>query len=111
MDISEEKNGTVAVVGLKGRLDAIQAKTVEERLLKLIDSGEHRLVIDLGGVDYISSIGLRALMVAAKRLKTVNGTVVVCALSAPIRKVFDLAGFLTLFKVFTSREEAIQALA
>jgi anti-anti-sigma factor len=111
MDISEDKTETVMTVGLKGRLDALSAKTVEERILKLIGAGEHKLVIDLGEVGYISSIGLRVLLIAAKRLKTAKGQIAICAMQPPIKKVFDIAGFTALFKIFPTREEAVRALA
>lgn len=106
MQISEDKNGDVLTVGLKGRLDAATSKTVEEFLLKKIDAGEKRLVLDLSGLDYISSVGLRVFMMAAKRLKVVQGKIVVCALSAPIKQVFEIAGFTNLFPMFDTREAA-----
>jgi len=112
MDISEEKtDGGVMAVGLKGRLDALSAKTVEEKLLRMITAGETRMVIDLGGVGYVSSIGLRVLLIAAKRLKTAKGQIAICAMQPPIKKVFDIAGFTALFKIFATREEAVKALS
>jgi len=110
MDISEEKTDGVMTVGLKGRLDALSAKAAEEKLLKLITAGETKLVIDLGEVGYISSIGLRVLLIAAKRLKAAKGQIAICAMQPPIKKVFDIAGFTALFKIFPTREEAVQAL-
>jgi len=110
MDISEDKTDTVMTVGLKGRLDALSAKAVEERLLKLITAGETKMVIDLGEVGYISSIGLRVLLIAAKRLKAAKGQIAICAMQPPIKKVFDIAGFTALFKIFPTRAEAVQAL-
>jgi anti-anti-sigma factor len=109
MQISEDKNGDVLMVGLKGRLDAATSKTVEEFLLKKIDAGEKKLVLDLSGLDYISSVGLRVFMMAAKRLKVVQGKVVVCALSAPIKQVFEIAGFTNLFPMFDTRDAAAAA--
>ncbi len=107
MQISEDKNGDVLTVGLKGRLDAATSKTVEEFLLRKIDAGEKHLVLDLSGLDYISSVGLRVFMMTAKRLKVVQGKVVVCSLTTPIKQVFDIAGFTTLFPMFDSRDAAV----
>lgn len=111
MDISEEKTDGVMAVGLKGRLDALSAKAVEERLLRMITAGETRMVLDLGEVGYISSIGLRVLLIAAKRLKAAKGQIAICAMQPPIKKVFDIAGFTALFKIFPTREEAVKALS
>ncbi len=106
MHISEDKNGDVLIVGLKGRLDAATSKTVEEFLLKKIDAGEKLLVLDLAQLDYISSVGLRVFMMSAKRLKVVQGRIVVCSLSVTIQQVFEISGFTTLFPAFDSRDSA-----
>lgn len=111
MQIVEEKVETVLTVALKGRLDATTSKAVEERLLGLIESGENRLVVDLAQLDYISSVGLRVLMLAAKRLRTANGAIVVCALQPTIQQVFEIAGFTTIFRVFPNRGAAVAAIA
>jgi anti-anti-sigma factor len=111
MQIVEEKLGTVLVVTLKGRLDAATSKAVEDRLLSLIEGGDVRLVIDLEQLDYISSVGLRVLMLTAKRLRTANGAIVVCALQPTVQQVFEIAGFITIFRIFPNREAAVAAIA
>jgi serine/threonine-protein kinase RsbW len=110
MDIQEEKVGGVTAISLKGRLDAIQSKAVEEKVLSLIDGGARKLLLDLDALEYISSIGLRVFMLAAKRMKVVGGEVAVCRMRDPIRKLFEIAGFLPLFRTFATREEAVAAL-
>jgi anti-anti-sigma factor len=111
MQIVEEKLGMVLAVALRGRLDAATSKTVEERLLGLIDSGEIRLVMDLAQLDYISSIGLRVLMLAAKRLRAAGGVIAVCALQPTVAQVFEIAGFTAIFKIFPNRAAAVAAVS
>jgi anti-anti-sigma factor len=111
MQIVEEKLETALIVTLVGRLDAATSKAVEERLLSLIEAGGIRLVVDLEKLDYISSVGLRVLMLAAKRLRTANGAIVVCALQPTVQQVFEIAGFTTIFRIFPSREAAVAAIA
>ena len=110
MQISEEKIVDVLAVGLKGRLDGNTSKSVEDYLLKQIDAGERVFVLDLTHVDYISSVGLRVFMVAAKRLKVVQGRIVVCSLQGPIKQVFEISGFTTLFPMFDDRESAVKGI-
>ena len=110
MEITQEKVGSVMAVALTGRVDAGTSKAVEDALLKLIDGGERRLVVDLAAVDYISSVGLRVLILAAKRLKPLKGTVAPCSLQPAIRQIFEIAGFTTIFTIYGSRSEAITAL-
>lgn len=110
MEITQEQIGTITVVALKGRLDAGTSKGVEDALLKLIDEGAHRMTVDMAQLDYISSVGLRVLILAAKRVKPLAGTIVVCALQPTIKQVFEVAGFTSIFKVYATRDEAVTAL-
>ena len=110
MEISVIKEVEITTVGLKGRLDAATSKSVEDRLLQLIDAGERQMIMDLGELEYISSVGLRVLILVAKRLKQVQGRVVVCSLQEPVKQVFDIAGFTTLFNLYESRDQALVSL-
>jgi anti-anti-sigma factor len=110
MQILEEKLGAILAVALKGKLDAATSKGVEDRLLSLIESGEIQLLVDLEQLNYISSVGLRVLMLAAKRLKTANGSIVVCALQPGVQQVFDIAGFTTIFRIYPTRDAALAAI-
>jgi anti-anti-sigma factor len=110
MQISQEKVTDFVTISLKGRLDASTSKTVEDYLLKQIDGGERVLVIDLAGLDYISSVGLRVFMMAAKRLRGVQGKIVVCSLQTPIRQIFDIAGFQHVLPIFNDRETAVNGI-
>jgi anti-anti-sigma factor len=110
MEITQEKIGTITTVTLKGRMDAGTSKSVEDHLLKLIDGGEHRLVVDFAQLDYISSVGLRVLILASKKVKPLQGSIVVCALQPTIKQVFEVAGFTTIFKVYPTRDDAVAGL-
>ena len=60
-----------------------------------------RLVVDFSGVEYISSAGLRVMLILAKRVREQRGALALCGLGDSVRHVFDLAGFLPLFAVET----------
>jgi anti-sigma B factor antagonist len=108
MDISEDRKADVVVLALSGKLDAATAKSFEEKILGVIDSGAQRLVIDLAQLEYVSSSGLRVFLLAAKRLQSTQGKIVLCALRDHIRQVFDLAGFSSFLSIYGSRDEAVQ---
>ena len=76
MDIVETRESDAVTLALKGRLDNASSPGFEERVLKHINAGDRRLVIDLAQLDYISSVGLRVFMLAAKRLKPAGGRIV-----------------------------------
>ena len=110
MEMNEGKKGNVLVLGLSGRLDSTSSKAFEERILGVIDVGERRLVIDLSQLDYVSSAGLRVFLLAAKRLTSANGKLALCSLTEPVREVFDIAGFSSVFSLYGSYDEALKSL-
>lgn len=107
MDISEERKADAVVLALSGKLDATTAKTFEDRILGLINSGIQRLVVDLSQLEYVSSSGLRVFLLAAKQLRATDGKVVLCGLQDHVWQVFELAGFSSILSIYGSRDEAI----
>jgi len=109
LQVVEERRGVVPVLFLKGRMDATTSPEAETHINRLIDAGDHQLVVDLSGLEYISSAGLRVLLAGLKRLKQCGGTMKLSALGPEIRKVFDIAGFNRLFAIHGSLDEALGA--
>jgi anti-anti-sigma factor len=107
MHIAEEKVGGAHVVAPVGRVDSVSSGELERVVVSRIDGGERRLVIDLAEVEYISSAGLRVLLMAAKRLKEPPSALVLCGMGPGVRTVLELAGFLPLFAVEAGRTQAI----
>ncbi len=111
MRIGEEKDGGALVIAPEGRVDSVSSSELEKLVVSRIDAGEKRLVLDLSGVEYISSAGLRVLLMAAKRLKEPPAGLVLCGMGPSVRTVLELAGFLPLFAVEARREQALARLA
>jgi len=107
MDIKQEKSNGVLVVAPIGRIDSATSDALEQVLARAFDAGERRLIVDFDGVSYISSAGLRVLLVMSKRLRVGRGTLVLCALGDPVQQVFELAGFLPLFTMEQTRDLAL----
>src|SRR5262245_9510794 len=107
MDISEDRKAGAAILALSGKLDATTAKTFEEKILQVINSGAQRLIVDRSLLEYVSSAGLRVFLLAAKRLRANDGKIALCGLQDHIRQVFDLAGFSSTLSIYGSRDEAI----
>ena len=110
MDISEDRKADVVILALSGKLDVTTAKTFEEKIIGVINSGTQRLVVDLSQLDYVSSSGLRVFLLAAKRLQTMDGKIVLCSMKDHVRQVFDLAGFSSMLSIYASRDEAIKSI-
>ena len=107
MQIYTNKEGNNLVIEVKGRLDAVTSPKLEEECQGLIDQGEKSMVMDLGGVDYISSAGLRAILVLARKLNGSGGQIRFCGLKGMVQEVFSISGFTSLFPVFPSVTEAL----
>lgn len=107
MELTEEKTGKCCVIGIKGRLDTMTYGQLEKRLSELFESGETKVLADCSRMDYISSSGLRVLLVGLKRARMLEGRFVLCALGENIREVFEISGFSNIFEVFATKEEAL----
>lgn len=110
MQIVEEKQGGVVVLAPSGRVDSASSAELEGALLRRLGAGETQLAVDFGGVEYISSAGLRVLLMLVKKLQGSGGRLVLCAMPESVRLVFELAGFLPLFEIEDSREAAVARL-
>ena len=108
MDIIERKVGEVSVVGITGRLDSGTSESFGQQLHHLIDGGIRSFVVDGATLEYVSSAGLRVLLVAAKRLKAANGRIVLSSLKPHILEVFEIAGFTSIFPTYGNVEQAVQ---
>jgi anti-anti-sigma factor len=107
--VVEHWHGDVLVLELFGRVGAASAATFSEAVARGFGRVP-RLVVDLAGVDYVSSAGLRALEVAARPGARNGGpprTFVVCAVPEPVRIALDLAGLLSRLRIEGSRETAV----
>lgn len=110
MEIQEKQIEHGVILSISGRLDANHTKPVEEKFLQLVEAGQKQFVFDLSSLEYISSAGLRVLLLAAKKTKAISGRLVLASLTEPVLEVFDMSGFTTIFTQYRTIEEATAAL-
>lgn len=106
MDIKELQEGGTMVLQLCGRLDGTTSPSVDERLLAA-SMKSTVLIVDLAEINYISSVGLRVLLKAAKQARTARQKLLLAGLQPLVKQVFDISGFTSLFALFSSRDEAL----
>ena len=108
IDIKEEKSGDILILHVKGRLDAISSPAAEKKVFDLINDGQHKLLLDFNGVDYLSSAGMRMLLSTTKKLKTLSGKLIVCSITANVLDVLKLSGFDHVLDLAQTEEEALR---
>jgi anti-sigma B factor antagonist len=111
MTITEETHDRTLVLLLSGRLDGSTCDVLAARLDALVAEGRVQLLLDCGGIPYVSSAGLRVLLIGAKKTKALGGSLSCCALQPMVRQVFDLSGFGAVLPVYADRAAGLQALA
>lgn len=111
MEIGTKIETNATIVTITGRLDAVTAPEYEKKVHELIDSGTIRFVVDFEKLDYISSAGLRGLLVTAKLLKAKGGQVRFANVKGTVKEVFDISGFGSIFQMDESVAAALAALS
>jgi anti-anti-sigma factor len=110
MQLTVSAQRGAVVVAPAGRIDHASAEAFAAALKPHLDrckAGADALIVDMSGVDYISSVGLRALMVAAKQAEAQAGRIAVAALSPMVREVFEISRFDMVFRVYGRLDEAL----
>ena len=106
MDIQEQRQGDVMILQPVGRLDSLNCRGFETRLLAALDESK-TVVVDCAALDYISSAGLRVLLVAAKHNRTSGGRLALAALRENVREVFEISGFSAIFALHPTVAAAV----
>lgn len=107
MIINKRKNNQILILELIGKVDT-QQENLESELLQAVQ-GENKIIINCQKLTYINSIGLRAFLKVLKQVIHQNGKLNVCSLSPNIKDFFLITGFLQLFEVYDTEEQAIEA--
>jgi anti-sigma B factor antagonist len=108
IQIADEQAGEYPVIALAGRLDSTTSGLLDARLSENVDISD-RTIIDMTGLDYVSSAGLRVLLKAAKQAKARSARLLLCTLHPNVQEVFDISGFSAIFSIYPDRATAAAA--
>ena len=108
MKITRETLGNVLVIGPEGRLDANSARDLESLVVEAMDGGADRILFDFSLLTYISSSGLRVVLLTARRVQEGTGRMAVCHLNQHVRQVFEMTGLTRILDIESSREVALE---
>lgn len=107
MAIREHQVGSVTVLVLKGRIDALTSPKITEFIQVQIAKGNVKLVADFSGVDYTSSAGLRVLLGAMKETRAQNGDMRLAEVQPDVLKILNLSGVTNVMKKFDDVDSAV----
>ena len=104
--VHSDMSGNVAVVTASGRFDSETAPSLDVELSKVV-SEKNKIVLDLKGVDYLSSAGLRAIVKALQAVRKSGGGVKLACASEPVETILRTVGMMEMLKMFPSVEAAV----
>jgi anti-sigma B factor antagonist len=89
----QEKQDTISIFKLNGRLDSNTSQGFEKRIFDAIADGSKNMIVDFKDLDYISSAGLRVILKTTKALNREEGKIMLCTMQDYVKEVFEIAGF------------------
>lgn len=104
------RTGAFTVVMILKRLDAGTAPGAEQELRAVLATAPEKLVLDFSQTDYVASAGLRVLLVITRDQMKAGRKVAMAGIRPPVLKVFEMAGFTSIFTIRATRDEAFRAL-
>ncbi len=107
LDLVTREEAGHTVLEVSGEVDVHTAPVLRSRALELIDAGRHRMVVDVGGVEFLDSSGLGVLVEIQGRLRDAGGTLALARPADRIRKLFVLTGLDEIFSVHATVEQAL----
>ncbi len=107
MQITQRVEGDVTVFLPEGRIDTQAAADMDQALQSAVSAGKHKMVVDMSGVDFMVSAGLRVLAAVQVRSRAEGGDIKVAGLNARMTRVFDIIGADIFMSIHDTPEAAI----
>ena len=111
MEIRTRRVNDVLVVDMVGRLDSRTSGPASTELNGIAQGGHGKLILNVAGLEYVSSAGLRAILVAAKLLQVHDGSLKICEANPTVTKVMEVSGMSSLLHLYATEQEALAAFA
>ena len=113
MEVSSHRHGNILILSPHGRIDHAHAdafKVALDKYLVECKLGGVHIILNFASIDYISSVGLRVLMLAARQVNAHGGRIVIAALQPLVEEVFKISRFNLVYQVFHSVDDALAEL-
>ncbi len=111
MEIIEKNENGIVQLKVVGRLDAESSVAAEKKVREVLDAGSLRILFDFSELEYISSAGLRVVLMAIKELRGKGGKIVLSGLNEYVKEVFDVSNFASIIPITESLKEGVALLS
>jgi len=109
MEVTSVREGGALICKLVGRLDASSSPMVDQAMQGQLTEDDKLLLCDMAELEYISSAGLRILLMRAKEMAARKGKLALFAPRPEVKQVFEIAGFTKIIPLFATKDEALKA--
>jgi anti-sigma B factor antagonist len=109
MNIETRKVYDVLVIDMSGKLNTKTAGDAGDRIVKIAQGEDKRVVLNLDKLDFMTSAGLRVILTGAKLLQGHRGELKICNAKGKVKRVLETSGFNSLIKIYDTEKEAVAA--
>jgi len=108
MNVSISTNENIVIITIEGSIDSKTAGDLQSQIMGTV-AETNNVLLDLSGVSYVSSAGLRVLLMIYRQIKSKNGKVILVGVSEEIRDVMSMTGFINFFEITDTIENALNS--
>jgi anti-anti-sigma factor len=108
MNIVITEEGLVSVVSVSGRMDATTSADFDKAAKDLLAENRAKILVDLSGLEFVSSAGLRVLLILGKACQTQNKSLAFCGLNPMVQEIFSISSFDSIFKIYADKGAALE---
>ena len=109
LEVEHEQN--TLILKISGRIDGSNAGDFQSKVQESIPQDTGSVILDMNDLIYISSAGLRVILLLAKNLRSKKGKLAMCSVAGPVKDVFTISGFSAIIPTYDDRPSALSAIA
>ncbi|MCH9630335.1 MAG: putative anti-sigma factor antagonist BtrV [Chlamydiia bacterium] len=110
LNIEEKRVGSVLILRLEGRIDAVSSGILDKSLTEVINKQHDKIALDFTKVDYLSSAGMRLLLSVTKKMKASDGMLCIFSVHDDVMEIIRMAGFERILTLYPLEKDALNAL-